>query len=836
MTLTNAIFSLLRIELSYFRQFKNVEIFLPQKGLLGVVGLNGAGKSTLFNAISWALYGKYDGVKQALLKTQGASPRSKTYVVVDFIFQGDFYRIRRDLVSSSSRNYVLRNGETMASGTSEMSSYIEETLFKMDFKTFTTCYYAMQDDFDALAKLTDSKRVTMISKLLRIESIDVAADQARKDKRVLETELEEAKRHLHNEQELSTKRQDLKIQEENLKSKIKDLELILNDLIEKRESLEKEKTKSDKLFDQYQNITNTISNLETKRQTLSEHSLKQSQDHLSMLINKQNRLNDIVHKKERYIHLLQQKDDMNEKKEQFVAIERLKKDCNNHQKNIAFYDEQIIKSNELIGSFEVVEVNLQAKESEVANKESALGKLREQVQELQTLLRVKKDEYQNNQNEIESFTSLKSDVPCPTCARPLSEDGHYEKHLENLYEIRNQVLNSTSGMKEEYQSLVEKGTNAKNSISLLKEEVRSLQQQLSEKSGYIATKENSLYEKKKQEELLSSSKLELSHYPENLAFDPSLYKELIDELNATQPYYEEILSLEQQVKEIPNLEDSITDLKSDILKLSEEVNTFSSERDALNFNKEKHIELQQSIESSRTLSDTKKDELFTLKTSLQNVHAELTSIKQRLEENIQKKAAQKEKLEEIQLLSKLDELYKAYKNDKLSKLAPALSDMMSEMMDELTSGKYDRVELDTKYNIHIYRDGEKQPLEIFSGGEKKLASLCQRIAISQLLASQTGQASLDMIALDEVFGAMDAQRQDSMIEMFRNLNNMFSQILIVSHNDFVKEMFDHTLEISLDKNSMTSSAKWLTNEMGNPTWDESEMRDLIQANYADEEA
>jgi DNA repair exonuclease SbcCD ATPase subunit len=176
---------------------------------------------------------------------------------------------------------------------------------------------------------------------------------------------------------------------------------------------------------------------------------------------------------------------------------------------------------------------------------------------------------------------------------------------------------------------------------------------------------------------------------------------------------------------------------------------------------------------------------------------------------------------EMKLLTKLDEVYKDYRYDKLNKLAPALSDIMSGLMDRITEGKYDQVELDKDFNIHVYRQGIKNPLSFYSGGERKLAALTQRLAISNLLVAQTGQANFDMLAMDEVFGSMDNARQDNILDMLRNLNEMFSQILIVTHSENVKDGFDNILEIGQDENGF-SKAKWETQ------WDVNETKEIIQ--------
>jgi len=75
---------------------------------------------------------------------------------------------------------------------------------------------------------------------------------------------------------------------------------------------------------------------------------------------------------------------------------------------------------------------------------------------------------------------------------------------------------------------------------------------------------------------------------------------------------------------------------------------------------------------------------------------------------------------------------------------------------------------------------------------------------------------------------MDNDRQDSIIEMLRNLNETFPQILIVAHNEHVKELFDYVLEIKQDKDGF-STFQW------NMDWDEDEVREIAEEFDEEEE-
>lgn len=132
--------------------------------------------------------------------------------------------------------------------------------------------------------------------------------------------------------------------------------------------------------------------------------------------------------------------------------------------------------------------------------------------------------------------------------------------------------------------------------------------------------------------------------------------------------------------------------------------------------------------------------------------------------------------------------------------APRLSETTSELVNEVTDGKYDRVVFDNNFGIDVY-DGEEEkfPLETFSGGERDVISLCARIALSRVIGGQ-GAHPPGFLVLDEVFGSLDRDRRTRMLEMLGTITTSgepFRQIFIISHVDDVRTapIFDELWQI-----------------------------------------
>ncbi|HDN51141.1 MAG TPA: SMC family ATPase, partial [Thermoplasmatales archaeon] len=119
-----------------------------------------------------------------------------------------------------------------------------------------------------------------------------------------------------------------------------------------------------------------------------------------------------------------------------------------------------------------------------------------------------------------------------------------------------------------------------------------------------------------------------------------------------------------------------------------------------------------------------------------------------------------------------------------------------------TNGKYREIEIGENYDIFIYDGGERFELERFSGGEKDLANLSLRLAISQLIA-QKADALLQFIALDEIFGSQDRERKKNVLNALAELKNQFRQILLITHIEEIKDSMEYLITVYEDENGIS---------------------------------
>jgi exonuclease SbcC len=152
-----------------------------------------------------------------------------------------------------------------------------------------------------------------------------------------------------------------------------------------------------------------------------------------------------------------------------------------------------------------------------------------------------------------------------------------------------------------------------------------------------------------------------------------------------------------------------------------------------------------------------------------------------------------EKAAEASVLSELERVMADFRIHLISRIRPALASISGELLGVLTDGRYTELELSEDYDISVRDQGEMFDLERFSGGEKDLANLCLRLAISEVISTRHGTSGFDMIVLDEIFGSQDTNRKRQVLVTLNSLSNRFKQIFLITHVEDVKELMGNVI-------------------------------------------
>jgi DNA repair exonuclease SbcCD ATPase subunit len=153
------------------------------------------------------------------------------------------------------------------------------------------------------------------------------------------------------------------------------------------------------------------------------------------------------------------------------------------------------------------------------------------------------------------------------------------------------------------------------------------------------------------------------------------------------------------------------------------------------------------------------------------------------------------RVDEARHLHRLGELLHAFRNTLVASVGPRLSAQAADLFAELTDHEYDDLEVDPEtYEIKVRDQGRAYGMDRFSGSETDLANLALRVAISEHVQFQSG-GNVGLLVLDEVFGPLDDDRKDRMLQALERLRGRFRQVLVVTHDAAVKEQLPHAVEV-----------------------------------------
>jgi exonuclease SbcC len=149
-----------------------------------------------------------------------------------------------------------------------------------------------------------------------------------------------------------------------------------------------------------------------------------------------------------------------------------------------------------------------------------------------------------------------------------------------------------------------------------------------------------------------------------------------------------------------------------------------------------------------------------------------------------------QKASEATRMDEMDALFTLFFKSLTARARPMLEAEASDLIRDLTDGRYERMEFDENYRVKLFdRFDDSYAIDRFSGGESDVASLSARVALSKIIAARGGgtTAALGFLVLDEVFGSLDAGRRNNVLIALERLKRAFGQIFIISHVAEVQE-------------------------------------------------
>ncbi len=291
------------LELINWRTHSNTTLDFG-KGTNVIIGVMGSGKSSIVNAITYALFGTFPGLKNrsvALKEIIKNKPNQSETSEIKLTFDQEEkkYRVERIIKLDGTNEAKLYENEKFVAGPKQkdVNERIEKIL-GMDYEIFSRAVYAEQNELDFFLKLSPSERKKKFDELLQLEKYE----NARKNSTTLQNEitkenktakefLDQQKSTLKNYEEekiilqIKEIENELKKIEEKLNQNKKNMETSEN---EYKKEAEKEKTNTE--------LNNELIKTKTKIEQINEELKKSKEINENEIKNKIKKTNEEITK------------------------------------------------------------------------------------------------------------------------------------------------------------------------------------------------------------------------------------------------------------------------------------------------------------------------------------------------------------------------------------------------------------------------------------------------------------------------------------------------------------------------------------------------------------
>jgi len=791
---------LIRLRLQNFRQHADTEIHF-RRGLTGIIGPNGAGKSTILEAIAWAIYGASAarGTKDTI-RFSRAPGRSRVIVELTFELGGHEYKVIRTL---SGVDVYVDNGESpVASGTGMANAWLEKRL-GMSREEFFNTYFTGQKELQFLASLGPTDRGRFLNQVLGYERLREAQSRIRERRNHLRTEILAIREILPDPDQLTAQRLDAEKRLKGAKSRLKDADT----------QLKAARKKLDQLAPRWTQIQQA-----RERSREFEHEIEKAKrdgDNARRDLDRIGGELQTIEAAEKDLAPLRAQlaelPALEQRCAQLAELATLAARRGALEESERTYAAEFARSAERLKVLESAPELLKSTAAEldqlILQRDAAMGELAEKKQKwtedrqdvrtkISTLLQLIDD----LRRQLEHLHNTGPHGPCPMCTRPLGSEfdtvtGVLEEQLEKAVQDEKWQRKRETQLEKKKAELV-----------AAEQEIAHLHKALELKTRRHSRCEQAVQElwnlartRREQEEQLANVRAELEKLP--TGYDPAEHKSLDAKLKGLREVEHRAARLEQLVESKAAREKEFEEATERGRAALASLQQAAGKLEQLDFSEERFEAMRKEFTIAEQDVNRLTNEQTEARARLEAAEEHSAGILQ------QEKAAEENraKLHEIELDLRhhveLDNAFTQLRQELNARVRPELGELASIFLNDITDGRYTSLEIDESYNVTVLDEGEEKP--VISGGEEDVANLVLRIAISQMIAERAGQR-LSALFLDEVFGSLDLERRDNVIQLLHRLEDRFEQVVLITHIETIREGLDHTIRVTFDERTGSS--------------------------------
>ncbi|MFQ6008615.1 MAG: hypothetical protein ACE5K8_06640, partial [Candidatus Zixiibacteriota bacterium] len=713
-------------------------------------------------------------------------------VSLEFMVNDEKYRVVRRLVGILERPEVelYRGNSSESVGVNETRRYVGE-LLGLDWRGFLTSFLARQQELNALSDLRPSERRDHLVDMLGIEQLDKAIQKVKEDTRLHERQASFLERQIAETGQIELRIKELSDRIAQLSSQVNGSEESLKQCAAvfsqaQKNFLEAQQTKSDWL--------QIKAKLEAEEKTKAHLSLQLEnyKAEVSQLASFQQELEGLEEQLAGFSEAKQRLEAMKLAKcrlemrselaaqinELQIELEKIKKQLASQQKVLAEYDRQLSSIPENVQEL-------------LRDNNKRLEDARSDFSRLRTQKVSKENELNKLQQQMVSIARFGPESKCERCLRPLGDSlpqikAHLKKEMAQLEKDLDGVRVQLEMKEKEGQKLKTQGQELETKANVRYELTVKKEACLNELKSLLQREET--IQKK-----LTNMSTQLDQL-KGTVFDEAQFSALAEKVSRCEQIQSRYDQLKGSLSRLPAVNEALKDYSAKLSAAVEEVSRLSAALGQLTYDDRAFESSRESFEAAQRDLENVKNKHLTLTKELELTQKELEGKKEQLE-RFKQSALEFEECRTNQYYGeKLASLFSQFRTHLIASIRPTLSDISSRLMSEMTNGKYSLINLDEKYNLRVMDYGQYFGVERFSGGEKDLANLCLRLAISLALTESAG-LSRSFIILDEVFGSQDNERKELIVKALANLKPRFPQILLITHVEDLKDRVEQLIEI-----------------------------------------
>jgi exonuclease SbcC len=235
-----------------------------------------------------------------------------------------------------------------------------------------------------------------------------------------------------------------------------------------------------------------------------------------------------------------------------------------------------------------------------------------------------------------------------------------------------------------------------------------------------------------------------------------------------------------------------------------QVTSLEGGREELGFSEERYRSAAAEYEEARAALEGARLELERVRGEVETARQAADTARHEEREYRQVIQSIAERQGEYRLHNELDEALGELLHELNDRVRPELSEIASVFLAELTDGRYNQIEINRDFDVIVLDAGEEKP--VISGGEEDLTNLVLRLAVSQMIADRAGQ-TLSLLIFDEVFGGLDEQRRENVVQLLQRLQDRFEQVILITHIETIREGMDQVARVNYDESTGTSEVR-----------------------------